>query len=260
MDEEQVVSTEEVAEEPKETQAEPEETKTEEVAPEVVEPPKPKKSAQERIDELTRKWREKERDAEYWKARATQQEPPKVDAQPVTGEPTLDQFETTEQYVKALVKWERQQEDSQAREERRKQEQGELLDQFHERANKLRAEHDDFDEVISAKVFSQPMFDAFVLSENGPELSYYLGTNATERERIKKLPAALQLVEIGKLETRLTLAKENKKVSAAPPPIKPVGMGGGAKEVDRSSLPINEWMALEKKEQIEKAKKKFGIT
>jgi hypothetical protein len=104
MEEEKVVPTEEVAqEEVKEEKTEEvvEEVKTEEV----VEPPK-KKSAQDRIDELTRKWRDKERDAEFWRSKALQKEqeqkPPEPVAPNIPRRPTLDQFETTEQYEDAL--------------------------------------------------------------------------------------------------------------------------------------------------------------
>lgn len=250
MEEEKEVQVEAPAEEPVE-QTEVKEPETE--IAEVAEPPK--KTAQDRINELTRKRREAEREAEYWKSKATQPETPKAEA---TGEPSLDQFETTEQYVKALVRWERKQDERESQAAKDKREEDEALSSFQRRADKLRAEAEDFDEVVESTPFTPYMRKTIAQSDNGPAVAYYLGQNKEIAEKLCSLSPDKQIYELGKLETKILLAKETKKVSAAPKPISPVGMGGGAKEKDPSDMSDDEWYAWEKKQQLEKLKKKLG--
>lgn len=255
MEEEKEVQTPEVVEEPKETpEPEPEKEPKDEEAPEVVDPPKPKKTAQERIDELTRKRRDAERDAEYWRAKALEKEPEKKPVEPVSNRPRLDQFETTEQYEDALLDWKLGNIERKKRQEIFASEQQRAAQTFQERAQKLREEHDDFDEVIEQPVFSAVMRDAFVMSENGPSVAYHLGTHPAEAERIRAMPAAMQLIEIGRLETKLSLAGAQRKTPSAPAPINPVGMGGGTKDKNPSEMSDEEWFSWKKeqeKKQIE---------
>jgi hypothetical protein len=260
MEETQVVPTEEVAQVVEETK---EETKTEEVvetkAEEVVEPPKPKKSAQERIDELTRKRRDAERDAEYWKAKALQKEPvPEAPvATSIPKRPTLDQFENTEQYEDALFEWRDKKRDIETRSAKQAEEFNRDLRTFNENARKLREEHEDFDDVIEQPVFSPDMRKALLKSENGPVVAYHLGRpeNRDLAERILALPVESQLYEIGKLESKLLLAQSTKKVTSAPPPIKPVGMGGGGEEQEPTG---DAWYERERQRELERIKNRYA--
>ena len=254
MDEEQVISTE-VAEEPvEETEKETTEEVVEEKA-EVVEPPR-KKSAQERIDELTRKRREAERDAEYWKAKATQQEAPK--AEKPSGRPTLDQFETHEEFVSAVVDWTLKQKETESQAARAEREEAEALASYQKRANKLRAEHDDYDELVESTPFTPYMRKTIANSDNGPAVAYYLGQNREIAESLCNLSPDRQIYELGKLETKILLAKETKKVTAAPKPISPVGMGGGKKEKSPDEMTDEEYWEWDKKQFEAKIKKKYG--
>lgn len=252
MEEEKAVSTE-VAEEAVE-QPEVKEPAEEVKAEEVVE--KPKKTAKERIDELTRKRRDAEREAEYWRKKALETTPPpKVEA-PAPARPKLEQFETTEAYEDALLAWNDKRKEIETQTEKQKREEAEVFQTFQERAKKVREEFDDFDEVVEQPIFSQHMREALLYSENGPSVAYHLGTNPGEAARIRNLPPTLQLLELGKLETKLLLAKQTKKVTSAPAPPTPVGMAGGAKEKDPSEMSITEWMEWDRKQSLEKAKLK----
>lgn len=249
---EEVVSTE-VAE------VEPIEPKTEEVASEepkeeVVVPKK--KTAQERIDELTRKRRDAERDAEYWRKKALEKEPAPVETPAIPPRPKLDQFESTEAYEDALLAWNDRQKEIKAQAEKQHTEQQTALQTFQERAQKVRQEYDDFDEVVEQPIFSQHMREALLYAENGPAVAYHLGTNPSEAARIRNLPPTVQLLELGKLETKLLLAKQTKKVSAAPPPPTPVGMAGGG-EVDESKLSTADWIKLDNQRRIDRIKKQY---
>lgn len=229
-----------------------------------------KKSAQGRIDEITRARREAEREREYWKQVALakeqairQQTQPQQPQNPLfPPRPTLDQFETTSEYEDALLTWHETRKEITSRAAQQQQAQMRAAQVFSERAQALRKEHDDFDEVIEAPVFSQVMRVTLMNSENGPEVAYHLGLpqNRAEADRIRNLPMELQPYELGKLETKLLIAKQTKKVPSAPPPIKPVGMSGQGGAKDPSKMTIDEWMAWDRQKQLDKLKAKYGGT
>jgi len=115
--EEKAVSTEQVAEEVQEQEVnqesnqEPNQENTETIAeqptettePEIVIPPPKKQTAQERINELTRKRREAEREAERLRELLEKKE--KAPERMITERPRLEEFATTEQYEDALLEW-----------------------------------------------------------------------------------------------------------------------------------------------------------
>jgi hypothetical protein len=237
----------------------------EEVAPVVETPVKPKKTAQERIDEITRARREAEREAAYWRKAAIEKDTPKPAApeSPVVAgpqRPKIEQFDTQEQYEDALFTWRDNVREIQTAQAKREKEHVEALDAFNTRAAKLREEHEDFDEVIESPVFSPSMRVAILQSENGPDLAYYLGleVNRELASKIRNLSVERQLYEMGKLETNLLFSKQTKKVTNAPAPIRPVGMSGAGGDIDPSKMSTDEWMRWRKEQQIEKLKKKYS--
>lgn len=254
------VQVETPAEEIKETVSE---TETEEAKP----PAKKKETYQEGIDRITRARREAEREREYWKKVALEKgrEEPREEkpASPETSHlpprPTLDQFDTTMAYEDALFDWRDHVRETQTRVAKQQADYDDALQTFNQRAKVLREEHEDFDEVIEAPVFSPAMRLALLRSENGPQVAYHLGRpeNRDLADKIRKMPIEMQPYEIGKLETRLIMAKQTKRVTGAPPPITPVGMGGGG-IVDESKLTDDEWYVLEKQRTLDKLKKKYG--
>lgn len=276
MEEEQAVSAEAAEEVQAETPAEEAAPAAEEQAaeaPETGEPPEPKKkSAQERINEVVRKQREAEREREYWKQvalareQAIRQQTEPAQQPPVNPmfppRPTLDQYETTAAYEDALLSWHETRKEISARAARQQEEQQRALRTFNDRANALRTEHEDFDEVVESPVFSPIMRATLLNSENGPDVAYHLGLpqNRADADRIRALPPELQPYELGRLETKLMLAKQTKKVPSAPAPIKPVGMSGTGAEKDPGKMSIDEWMAWDRKRTMEKLKAKYGGT
>lgn len=259
------------AETPAEETTEPESTEetAETVADEEV-PPAPKKKKetyQEGIDRLTRARREAERDAAHWREVALARQQPAPTPSPIQpppsnfpARPTLDQFETTTAYEDALLDWRDTVKATQTRAVQQQAAQQTALKTFDQRAKTLRETHEDFDEVIEAPVFSPLMRHTLLNSENGPEIAYHLGLpqNREEADRIRALPVEMQPYELGKLETKLLLAKGTKKVPGAPSPIKPVGMTGGGTEKDPSKMTTAEWMAWDKEKTMKKLKQKYG--
>jgi hypothetical protein len=272
MEEEQVVSTEEVAKEVVETPAEEvAETPVPEKEPEVEAkeeptftlPPPRKKTAQERIDEITRLRREAERETEYWKNLALKKEqaPVKVE-KPAEQAPFLPQrpvkfqYETEEAYEDALLEWNNQRAAIQAKteHERIQKEQAqrkaeEDWKRFDRKGDALRAVYEDYDEIIKSPVFTPAMQMVILESDNGPELAYFLGRpeNRDTADRLLNLSVERQIYELGKLETSLLIAKKTKKVPSAPAPINPVATGGMSGEIDISKMTIDEFMEYERK-------------
>jgi hypothetical protein len=237
----------------------------EEPAGEVVQFEQKKKTAQERIDEITKARREAEREREYWKKVALEKEPPTkiepVEVAPrLPARPAQHEFDTQEEYEDALLVWHDTKKTVQTEAQRQKAAQDDALKSFNVRAKELRATYDDFDEVIEAPVFSPIMRTVIANSEHGPEVAYFLGKpeNEAVAEKIRNLPTEMQPYEIAKLESRLLLAKQTKKVPGAPPPLKPVGLSGGSTEDDTSKMSMTEFMEWDRQRTLEKLKAKYG--
>lgn len=263
MENEQVVPTE-VAEEVKEEVKE-EAVVVEKTDAPVEETPVPKKkSVQERIDEITKARRDAEREREYWKQvaldKAKETKPAPVETPAQIPRPTISQYDTTEQYEDALLNWHETRKANEAAQKRLVAEQEEGLAKFQTAAEKAREKYPDFDEVVEAPVFSPQMRLSILNSDAGPELAYHLGLpeNRETAAKIRSLSPEKQYIEMGKLETRLSLAKQTKKVPSAPAPINPVGMSGTGGEVDPSKMSIEDWMEWDKKKTMEKLKAKYG--
>lgn len=114
------------------------------------------------------------------------------------------------------------------------------------RIEKVKADMPDWDEVASSPdvQVSVPMAAAILHSENGPRLQYYLGKNPQEAQRIRELSPPLQLLELGKLEAKLTAAPAPKPVvSAAPAPIKPISGGSPSSTKDPENMSMEEYAA-----------------
>jgi hypothetical protein len=230
----------------------------------VEETPPKKKSAQERIDEITKARREAEREREYWKQVALDKakETPQPTPAPATRNPrpVISQFDTTEQYEDALLDWRDRVKEEQVAQQRMVVEQEEGLAKFQRAAAKAREQYADFDEVVETPVFSPQMRYAILNSDTGPELAYFLGSpeNRDTALKIQSLSPDKQYYEMGKLETRLALAKQTKKVPSAPPPISPVGMSGTGGDVDPSKMTTEEWIKWDRQKEMERLKKKLS--
>jgi len=255
MAEEAIETTEEIIE--------TEETPAEEVAeesPETAESAesKPKQTAQARIDEITYKFRESEREVEYWKNQAN--EPPApiktVAPQADPNRPNQENYETVEAYEDALFDWRDSKmvsEQSALAQRKRRQE---SASNFNKNATELRKEHPDFDKVIETPVFTDAMRNTLFEIDNGPMVAYHIAKNSDIADTIKDLSPERQVYEIAKLETKLLLAQKTKTTTTAPNPISPVG-STGAPEADPSKMSTEEWMAWEKGKELEKIKTKL---
>lgn len=179
------------------------------------EAPKPKKSVQERIDEVTRARREAEREAEFWRAKALQapeRQPEPAQAVDEDPEPSPDLYEYGEndaRFIRAHATWEARREVSRQFEERAARQAEEAERQkFNERAMAFADATPDFFDVVgqdfgrAAAVMTPVMQQAARTAEEAPAVAYHLAKHPAEARRIAALNPYAQAVEIGKLAAR----------------------------------------------------------
>ena len=222
--------------------ATPEQEPTSESAPE--EKPAKKPGWEKRIDVLTAKLRAAERElAQREAAPPTPAEPDKA--------PSIDDFDSDEDYLAARARHEAQQLFA---EERRKADAAEArkVQEAEESAaassvQKMFARgldaHDDFEALVTAPSLplTNEMLAAIATTDNGHDVAYHLGKNPGEAEAISELGAVQQAIAIGRLGERL--ANTQTVVSAAPDPVIPVDdTSAGISDPMSDSQSIEDWM------------------
>lgn len=207
-----------------------------------------KNPVQPRIDELTRKVRENEREALYWRTRAEAaaappKEPPK--------KPTPADFDDYSAYVEALTDFKADEKvntalDAREKAAAEKQEAKTRVTTWNERVTEARKTLPDYDAVMAASdvPVADHVLDELRDSELGPQLAYHLDKNPDVAEKLNGMNPRQAAREIGRLEAKLlstVSASPDPAVDAtqkdpeppapkikttnAPPPVKPVGQG-----------------------------------
>ena len=204
-------------------------------------PAKPKQSAKERIDELTRLRRDAERDAEYWRSKAMQPDArqPERNAPPAQaddGEPNPDDYEHGTQDI-AFIEDRAAYRAVQAVEKRMAAQQAQQgirtkLSAFDAKTDELFPDG----EPQGLKSFkANPRLDTgaqelIMESDIGPKLADHLGSNPRELARISALPPLKQARELTLLETRLSgPAKPVPKTATSAPEPAPQARGSGGR-------------------------------
>lgn len=165
---------------------------------------KVKKSlAQKRIDQLTRKNGDLERELARYREKAESSEGVKREL----AEHEADKAETRMQENAAEI--------------------------WQAKVDAARMDIPDYDQVVgSSKAEVKPHVASAVLdSDLGPQLFHHLAKNPDALERLNGMSEKAALKEIGRLEAQLETPKQPatafKKVSSAPEPVKPVGQSRG---------------------------------
>lgn len=213
---------------------------------------------------LRRRAQAAERELEELRQRATQQ-PAKAENQEQAKDtaseldkpkrPRISDFSDLDQYEAALDKYEEKREaysDAQrtakAAQETEQRRQAEAQTKYTESENKFKAEHPDYEDVVSDiddLSFGRAAVEAIVRSDAKAALTYELAKDRTIAERIATLSRSQNIADvlesvrmIGQVEGRISLPKTpapkpQPVVSKAPPPGKPVGSkSGGPPPVD----------------------------
>ena len=187
---------------------------------------------QKRIDEVTAKKYEAEREAAYWRGIA-EGKSPQQPAQPQAQE-APDRWDDPEGHDRWLI--------AQAKRELLTEtQQVTALQSFEERAAKVRQSKPDFDSVVGNPNLpvSETMWNVIRESDGGPEVFYHLGQNPREARRIAALPDYRQAAELGKLEAKLSqpAPAPAPRNPPPPPPQTVAGLSAGlAKNPDDMSM------------------------
>jgi hypothetical protein len=170
-------------------------------------------------------------------------------------EPTRDQFETYEQYDRALARWEAKQVFRQEQETQRYQQAQHFEQQFEREVNNAWMEqrahaasrYADFDNVVDAigTQVTETMATGIKMAEDGADIAYYLGKHPREVERIRDMAPAQQLIEIGKLSAK---ARPQASASNAPRPVDRVKPKSAPVNALSDKAPVDAWMKARQKQ------------
>jgi len=168
---------------------------------------------------------------------------------------------TARQEINATIAAERQRSESDAVAQAQEQ----VRAQYQTRIEAVMEKHPDFHEVAESPdvIVSMPVAHAILHSEQGPELQYYLGSHPDEAKAIMQLAPPLQLVEMGKIASKLSAGEQPApaptpaptpppQLSAAPPPITPLRSGDSLPLVkDPQNMTMDEYKAHRVKQGAE---------
>jgi hypothetical protein len=222
---------------------------------------------QPRIDELTRKARESEREAAWWKARAEALEKP---PEKPPEKPTPEKYDDYGAYVEALADWKADEKVKAALAERDKAaaetKQTETRQStWQQRKAEAAKTIPDIDAVLSASEvpLSADVQAELLDSEFGPQIAYHLDKHPEIAEKLNGMTDKQVAREIGRLEATMGTAAPapvvegettpdpepapvvTKKTTSAPPPVKPIGQGRST-QVDLSKASMDDYVAARK--------------
>lgn len=195
------------------------------------------------------------REAEQRQERApTQQE---TQGKADDAEPKREQFETYEDYVRALGRYEARVENKRIRDEeqqsraaeRQQKEAQKLSERVEGVVERGREAFKDFDAKIE-KLFKEvqvgpAMYAAMVESSASEQVCYHLATHLDEADEIAAMSPTQQALAIGRLESRLESQK--KSVSKAPPPVSTVrGSSSSASSAPSDNDSMEDWVKKER--------------
>jgi hypothetical protein len=199
--------------------------------------PKPRKPPQDRIDEVTRNWRETERDRDYWRDLAMRSQPTtKPEAAAADdGEPDPSAYEHGELDARFIrdhatyhAKKTFREEQTAAQARTRAQT---AIQTFEQRVEEQfpDGEPDGLARLRDLKAIPPVVTELILDSEIGPKLADHLGNNIRELNRISALPPLQQVRELTKLELKLASppAPTPKTATDAPAPTPQVRGAGG---------------------------------
>lgn len=195
------------------------------------------------------------REQRKWERDQTRRVQPAPSASEV---PSFEQFDSVDAYADALAERKAEQLLAHRETERQRMDQ---VEAYHDREEDARAKYEDFEQVAyNPKLpITTVMAETIQLSDVGPDLAYYLGSNPREAERISRLTPYSQAKEIGRLEAKIASEPILRKTTSAPPPIAPIsGRGSGASSYDTTdprsikNMSTSEWIEAERARQTKK--------
>lgn len=219
-----------------------------------------KVSAEKRIRQLTRKYREAERETEKERESRIVLEK-RLDAlenrippDPLTVRPTRDDFDTQELYEDALFEWRDATQQAEKEPEKSAEQEGsnDLVSVFEDRLLSDEALPDDaVDLILDGDWKASPAMTEYILySEQGNALAYHLASHPEEAERIAQMPSILALRELEKVEGNLPSISNSTHTEPPPPPASTGTPGGSSGVIDHNKLTTEQWVNLRRQGKI----------
>jgi hypothetical protein len=121
-----------------------------------------------------------------------------------------------------------------------------LVAQWHERVAKYTEDHPDFQEkVIEGPVqITEVMGEVLIRSEVGPQIAQHLADNPDLAAKISKLPPAIQIYEIGKLDAILSTPANAALPARLPSPIPPTRASNRSTQKTPDEMTTEEYAAM----------------
>lgn len=206
------------------------------------------KTAQDRIDDLTRKFRTLERRNEFLEGLVSQPTPTSAPNEGAP-KPNADDFDSYDEYVEALTDWKVEQ--TLAKQSAATAQRTEGLVQQANWAAKLEAAEaslPDYKAVVgSSEVPIAPhVGQALMDADRGPELAYHLAQHPEVADKLNKMSATKAAMELGRLETALS-GKAPVKTTNAPPPATPI-RSAPARQAEASKMSMDEYVEMRRKQ------------
>jgi len=160
--------------------------------------------------------------------------------------PQPSQFTDAFEYAEALADWSAEQalvrRDKEDLQRRADEAQQKVISSWAQKVAAAKAEIPDFDDMVASSgvAVSDPIRDAILESDVGPQILYHLAKEDELAQKIASMSPNAALREIGKLEARFEKQPETKPSnpvgkSKAPPPISPIRNAGGKADVEIGS-------------------------
>jgi colicin import membrane protein len=160
--------------------------------------------------------------------------------------PQPSQFTDAFEYAEALADWSAEQalvrRDKEDLQRRADEAQQKVISSWANKVAAAKAEIPDFDDMVASSgvAVSDPIRDAILESDVGPQILYHLAKEDDLAKRIASMSPYAALREIGKLEAKFEKQPETKASnpvgkSKAPPPISPIRNAGNANNVEIGS-------------------------
>jgi len=173
-----------------------------------------------------------------------QQQPQQV--RPADGKPQPSQFTDAFEYAESLADWSAEQalgrRDREDLERRADEARQKVISTWANKVAAAKSEIPDFDDMVASSgvAVSDPIRDAILESDVGPQILYHLAKEDDLAKKIASMSPFAALREIGKLEARFEKQTETRQSnpvgkSKAPPPISPIRNAGSAKDVEIGS-------------------------
>lgn len=243
-EEESVAVTETAETEPKTEETE-QETQPEEKVEKVYTKEEVDKIMTKRVARETRKLQRE------WEAK----EPKPKEVKTSKDAPKLEDYESTEEYLDARQDWRLEQREAKKQKETaaevEQKEIARIKAKYTLNAEKTADKYADFDDVVEA--LEDPDIPFYVKtavqdSDIGGELSYYLGSNPDELDKLLTLSPFAAVKAIGKLEDKISKPKA-KETSKAPAPFK--GVKGDTPTVDDAIKDGEDFESFRRKRNVQ---------